>query len=519
LNPVAKKKVRSLAALFVVLGGAAAHAQVQSEPFADIAAGPVFDKFGLTLDAGTGMEAAGPFYYHRESPDQSLWGIPPFYTQIRQPDVEAFTFDALPPFLVYHRHGSETTLLITPLLNVFGGQYQGGVRYRRGMLFPLYYRQVCSDPTRNYLAVFPFYGTIKGRFQRSEIHFVLFPLYSRTHKRDVVTDNYLFPFVHTRTGNGLTGWQFWPLAGAEHKTLTSRTNLLGVAEPVGGHDKRFLLWPIYFDEKTGLGTDHPQEYHAVWPFYTSTTSPQRSSTGVVFPLFTYTNDREKKYREWDFPWPLFVIARGEGKHITRFFPFYNRGRGSDIKSDSSLWPLYMRQSFQAGALQRSHTRVMIYLFNQVKEKNTQTGETRHRTDFWPFLTHKRDWEGRERLQVFSILEPILPANDTVDRSFAPLYSVWRSERNPKTQARSQSLLWNLYRHDSTPQLERTALLFGLFQHRKTPKEDVLRVFFIPFKSQSHGTQPAAAPATTINRGNAAATFGLAPRPPASLHHV
>ena len=280
LNPVANKKVWSLAALLVVLGGAAAHAQGESEAFADIAAGPVFDKFGLTLDSGTGTEAAGPFYYHREAVDQSQWGIPPFYTQIRQPDVDAFTFDALPPFLVYHRHGSETTLLITPLLNVFGGQYQGGVHYRRGMLFPFYFRQVCSDPARNYLAVFPFYGTIKGRFQRGEIHFVLFPLYSRTHKRDVVTDNYLFPFVHTRTGNGLTGWQFWPLAGAEHKTLTSHTNLLGAVEPVGGHHKLFVLWPIYFNEKTGLGTDHPQEYHAVWPFYTSTTSPRRTSTGV-----------------------------------------------------------------------------------------------------------------------------------------------------------------------------------------------------------------------------------------------
>ena len=42
---------------------------------------------------------------------------------------------------------------------------------------------------------------------RDEIFFVMFPIYSQTRKKDVVTDNYLYPFFHLRHGDGLHGWQ------------------------------------------------------------------------------------------------------------------------------------------------------------------------------------------------------------------------------------------------------------------------------------------------------------------------
>ena len=64
---------------------------------------------------------------------------------------------------------------------------------------------------------FPLYGHIRDRLFRDEIFFVLFPIYGESRKRDVVTDNYLYPFFHLRLGEGLQGWQFWPLIGSEHK--------------------------------------------------------------------------------------------------------------------------------------------------------------------------------------------------------------------------------------------------------------------------------------------------------------
>ena len=63
-----------------------------------------------------------------------------------------------------------------------------------------YFQQRSSDPALNYTAVVPFYGHLENRFFRDEISFVMFPLYVRSRKSDVVTDNYLFPFFHLRHG-------------------------------------------------------------------------------------------------------------------------------------------------------------------------------------------------------------------------------------------------------------------------------------------------------------------------------
>ena len=64
---------------------------------------------------------------------------------------------------------------------------------KRFTLFPLYFQQRSPDPNENYTALVPFYGHLKNRLFRDEIFFVMFPIYSETRKRDVVTDNYLYP--------------------------------------------------------------------------------------------------------------------------------------------------------------------------------------------------------------------------------------------------------------------------------------------------------------------------------------
>ena len=130
-------------------------------------------------------------------------------------------------------------------------------------LFPFYFQQRSPDPNENYTALVPFYGHLKNRLFRDEIFFVMFPLYSETRKRDVVTDNYLFPVFHVRHGDGLHGWQFWPLVGArtqrgdhQHQWLWRHAKLSA------DHDKYFALWPIHFWQNTGIGTDNPEQFRA-----------------------------------------------------------------------------------------------------------------------------------------------------------------------------------------------------------------------------------------------------------------
>jgi len=493
-----------LACLLALAGAAVAQTLPESE-FADIAAGPIFDKFGLTLQTGTRTEALGPFYYHQETERATTWGIPPLFAITDSPYYDARDVAILPPLLSYHRYGTQSALMITPLLTFYGGDYQNDVTRQRTMFFPFYFRQKSSNPDLRYTAVFPFYGTVKGIFQRTQAHWVMAPLFIESWKRDVHTKNYLYPIFHTRTGNGLTGWQFWPFYGTESKVPTTRTNDFGEVRIIPGYEKRFALWPMFFWEDIAMGTTNASTYRSYWPAYTKLDSPQVVGTTAFFSLYSHTVNHAQKYEQWGFPWPIWVKARGEGKHVTRFIPFYNYGSNNLIVSRSYLWPGYTTRTLDTGPALITRTRVMLYLWSEVKEEIKETGEMRRRQNAWPFMTRMKYYDGSTRLQVFAPLEPMLPANETIERVFSPLWSVYRAQYNATNGAASQSLFWNLYRHDATAEMKRWSLLYGLFQGRQTKDEETLRIFFIPIKQRR---DPALAGRCTIppNRGNAAALW-------------
>ena len=80
-----------------------------------------------------------------------------------------------------------------------------------------------------------------------------------------------------------------------------------------------------------------------------------------------------------------------------------------------------------------------------------------------------------------------PNNKSIERNYSPVYALWRSERNGKTGAASQSLLWNLYRRESTPQSKKFSLLFGLFQYESNTNGRHWRLFYIPMgKTEERG---------------------------------
>jgi hypothetical protein len=455
-------------------------------------AGPIFDQFVLTLDSGHRTEAIGPFFYNQENDTEKTWAVPPLLSYDADRAAESKEFDLLYPVLTCERYGMEYRWQLGQLLSFAGGQSpKEDASQKRFTLFPLYFQQHSPVTDENYTALFPLYGHLQNRLFRDEIFFVLFPLYGETRRRDVVTDNYLYPFFHLRHGDGLFGWQFWPLVGNEHKEVTARTNGFNETEIVGGHDKFFALWPFYFDETTGIGTDNLEKWHAALLIYAQSRSLQRDYTSVIWPFFAWIDDRGKKYREWELPWPIVIVARGEGKTITRVLPLFSWAHDDTQESDFYLWPLYRYNHLRAGVLDRERTRILFYLFGNLTEKNTDTGTVRHRVDFWPLFTWQRDFKGRERLQILAPIEPVLPNNRGIERNWSPLWSLWRSESNPKAGAASQSVLWNFYRRDTTPTAKKCSLLLGLFQYQSDSEAKQLRLLYIPvFKSSRQMSPPA-----------------------------
>jgi len=445
----------------------------------DFHAGLFFDEFPLTLDVGHRTEAVGPFFYGQQKGSEMTWAVPPVFSHDTDTNVESREDDLFYPLLTYERYGTQYRWQFIQLFSFAGGQEQDDSKKKRFTIFPIYFQQRSPDTNENYTALVPFYGHLKDRLMRDKTFFVMFPIYSETRKRDVVTDNYLYPVFHLRHGDGLRGWQFWPLVGAEHKVVTTTTNGFGETEIVGGHDKFFALWPIHSWQNTGIGTDDPGKFRADLPLYSYSRSPKCDSTTVLWPFFTWIDEREIKYHEWQGPWPFVVFARGEGKTTSRVWPLFSQSQNKTLESDSYLWPLYRHKEVHADPLGLTRDSILFYVYSTVTETNTQTGAEKKRTAMLPFFTWRRDLDGNERLQILAPVEPMLPNNRGVERNWSPLWSLWRWEHNAKTGAASQSLLWNLYRRDTAPGTKKCSLLFGLFQYQSDAETEKFRLFFIP----------------------------------------
>jgi hypothetical protein len=391
---------------------------------------------------------------------------------------DSLEFDFLYPLLTYDRYGEQYRWQFWQLLSFAGGPTQKETDRDRFTLFPFYFQQRSSDPDQNYTAVVPFYGHLRNRLFRDEVFFVMLPFYVKSRKKDDVTENYFYPFYHIRHGPGLHGWQFWPFYGEEHKVVTTRTNRFGDLERVAGHDDFFVLWPFFFNAHNGIGTANPEWRQASLLAYSIQRSPKRDSTGVLW-LFCHVNDREKKYREWQLPWPVVIFADGEGKTTRRIVPFFSLAHTPTLESDSWLWPVYHYTHFHSAPLDRERKRILYFLYSDLTEKNTETGSSRRKVDFLPFFSARRDYNGNTRLQVLTLLEPFTPGSHKIERDYSPLWALWRAEKNAKTGAASQSLLWNLYRHDSTPASQKTSAFFGLFQLQSEPQGKTVKLFYVP----------------------------------------
>ncbi len=461
----------------------------------DLALGPLWQDFRLTLSPGHRTEIVSPLFYREEVQEndylRKTWAFPPWVAHTAIDEIDVTQTDILWKIISYNTYGNEYRFQLVQLFSFAGGATQSDTNVHRFTIFPLYFQQRSPIPEKNYTAFLPFYGTVKNRFSRDELRFAAFPLWVKSWKKDVVTDNYLFPVFHLRHGRALEGWQFWPLVGRERKDFSTITNVWGDPEPVPGHRKLFVLWPFFVHQTMGLGTTNEARSQALIPLYSWTRSPLRDSTTFPWPIgFTHTVDREKHFEEWGTPWPLVVFARGEGKRMNRVWPFFSHGTNRNLTGSWYAWPIYKYNRLQAGPLDRERTRILFFLYSDTHIRDTQTHREKRRIDFWPLLSSTRELDGNRRLQLLAPLEPLLPGNTSLQRDLSLLWSLWRSESNPKTGQSSQSLLWNLYRRDVTPESRKGSLLFGMFQYESGPDGRRGRAFYVPWGAKKSAPKTA-----------------------------
>ena len=436
---------------------------------------PAWDRFALTLEDGWRREGFGPFFYEEakgEDGREKAWAFIPFYSDYENPTVESREQDVLYPLFSYLHYGREWRWHFMQVFSEAGGMAADDTNVtHRVTVYPFYFRQRSSDTNLNYTALAPFYGHVRKRLMKDEMFFVMFPFYAETRKKDVITENYLYPFGSTRRGDHLTGWEVWPLAGHEHKDPTTATNGFGDVSLVGGHDHSFILFPFWLRQDNGVGTDDPEKLRASFPFYVQSRSPQRDSTTVLFPMFSWIDDRNRKYHEWQGPWPLVIFTRGPGKTTDRVWPLFSQSHNDSQESDSYGGFIYTFRWTHTESLDLQRRRFGFYLYADIVERNTKTGAESRRLDMWPFFTWQRDFNGNERLQIFAPVEPSVPHNRGIERNWSPFWSLWREEHNPRTGVKTRSVLWNLYRSETRNGVKKVSLFFGLIHYHRGVTED------------------------------------------------
>ena len=389
--------------------------------------------------------------------------------------------DVLFPLIQHNADAGYRSFDVLSLLSDQDDPAHGGGGHRF-TLFPLIFYDRAPRIGTNF-ALFPLGGRIRGRFNRDEIDFALFPLYGRTRKGETTVTNLLWPFFALVDGPGESGFKAWPLFGFSSKK--------------GSYRKRFLLWPLIFDYDLALDTDHPQRIRSFWPFYGSNVSPQRTTRVVLWPFFSFREDREKGYKKWDFPWPLLGVTRGNKYYGNRFFPIFAYDTNGEKEKLWLAWPIYRFERLDSPALQRRRHSVLFFLYRDQHESVPgEQGERLHRVTFWPLFRYQR-LHGVADFSLLALLEPIFPESDGVERNWAPLWRIYHGKWD-RHGNRIDSLLWNLFWLERRPNgvamelfplfsLREAgdgdadfSLFKGLFRYRRCGTQRTVRLFYLPW---------------------------------------
>lgn len=255
----------------------------------------------------------GPFFIYRRDQVGSQVGFRPFFYWQKEEDKYK-QLEYLYPLGKYKSTPQEVQSYLMPFYLTRQDLTRGEKKERN--FFLAFWGE--TDKGEPYGGFFPLGGSLKNRFGKDEMNFVLWPIYSDSREGENKTYTFLWPiFTHT-SGGGREGFKIWPFLGYENKAKD--------------YEKSFFLWPFFHFEKRYLYTDDPTEISMFFPFYVAQTSSRRATRTILWPFFNYTYDEDEHYRQIDFPWPFLQWAKGEDKSIFRIFPLYGHKHWEERES-------------------------------------------------------------------------------------------------------------------------------------------------------------------------------------------
>lgn len=430
----------------------------------------------------TNINLFGPLLKFERTPKEIRFGLRPLLFQTAARDDSRYSGELLYPVATWDGDDSSSRAEVIHWLN-WGSYPHDTEREHSFTLFPFVFYQT-SQNGRGSQALFPLAGRLEGVLGRKEIRFFLFPLYSRTLRHETKTTNILWPiFARVQGPGGESGWKFWPLAGW--------------ADKPGDYRKRFFLWPFWTRNELELSGSNPTVQHSIFPFWSSESSPDMQRESVLWPFFNHTDDSRLDYEQWEFPWPLLSLTRGETIYGLRLLPLYADETRGKSRKRWLLWPGYSCETRTTPTWEYRRDRLLYFLYSDTRESDPRSVESdRRRIDFWP-LFHYEYRDGVGHFSTIALMEGFFPGNERIERSWAPLWRIyqlrWDQSGNEVT-----SFLWNLYWKEKRPEgivwelfpllryrrhgdtLLDVSVAKGLFRYRTAPEGRRLMLLFLPW---------------------------------------
>jgi len=451
----------------------------------------------------TSWESAGPLIFKKPASDSgTVSGVRPFF--VRTEDASGLTTSAtvIYPLYIYRADTDTYQWTILNLITKAGFKHAVATtstdQTRAFDLWIFYFSRQTGSPETSYRAFFPIVGTIKHRFGKDELSWVIWPLYFRTEKNGAVTTSTPWPFIQTATGTE-HGFALWPLFGWRDR-------------PERFH-KSFFLWPLAWNntiqppEDAPAGTP-PVRQSGFIPFYTRETREGYLNQDYVWPFFGST-DRTLPYRyhETRYLWPFLVQGQGDNRLVNRWGPFYTHSVIKGMDKSWYMWPLVRRAKWEDPGVAQTKTQFLYVLYWSQEQRSltNPSAAPADRTHVWPLLSKWDNGAGRRQFQLFSPFDVFFPNNDHVRESWTPLFALYRSDQRAPDDKR-WSLLWRaitwrrehgekefhlgpLFSTHARPDSKRVAFGNGLFGWKRNPGDERAHWFWFDFPRKVNTLPP------------------------------
>ena len=388
------------------------------------------------------LELLGPFIYRYHNSKEKSFSLRPIFTEVTHQEEKTEDIYFLSPFGHYRREKDFRRFRWVPFFSYdwVEGERRPGTHHT---YFPIFWGR--TERGEKYWGIFPVYGRLRERFGYEEIRFVLWPIYSRAREGENRSTNILWPIFNYSRGPELSGFKVWPLWGYREKK--------------GQFRRSFFLWPFFVREEKFDEKCPPSRKRMFFPFWIREENPRYRKTIYLWPFFQYLETTDRRFKQWDLPWPILQIQKGEDKKGFRLFPLYGYRESPDMKSNFVLWPIFQGDHLIRGKEEELSGRFLLLSRYRKIYRDGEARESFFR--LWPLFVHYRNFEG----EGFFYFPAILPFYDEgLERNWAPFLKLFEYYRFSDGK-RYFKLLWGLYRYEAEPSESVQELAFLLSLRR------------------------------------------------------